>query len=215
MNYTREDIARALDLAVLQPNGSRENVRHAARLVQKEGIASICVASCHVKLARQYTNRVCSVIGFPHGNTLPSVKFHEAAMAIGHGATELDVVVNFGAYLCGFAGPLQTELDLIVKLAGKYGVTVKAILETAYYTDAQIRGACRLCTAAGVDYVKTSTGFGPGGATPEAVKAMLETVAGKAFVKASGGIKTYANAALYLDLGCTRVGSSKFKELLP
>ena len=96
----------------------------------------------------------------------------------------------------------------------RFGVVVKAILETRYYTDPQIRDACRLCVDCGVDYVKTSTGFGAGGATPEAVTAMIEAVAGKAQVKASGGIKTYADAARYLDLGCTRIGSSKFRELL-
>ena len=208
MSYTREDIAQALDLAVLKPDASCEDVYHAAWFVQHERIASLCVASCHIKLARRYTNRVCSVIGFPHGNTLPSVKLHEAVGAIGHGAKELDVVVNYGAFLCGYADFLQTELDLIVKLARKYDVTVKAILEICYYTDDQIRDACRLCVNAKVDYVKTSTGFGPGNATPEAVALMLETVKGKALVEASGGIKTYADAARYLDMGCMRIGSA-------
>ena len=92
---------------------------------------------------------------------------------------------------------------------------VKAILEVCHYTPDQIFQACRLCVAAGVDFVKTSTGFGPGGATPEAVKTMLEAVDGEAQVKASGGIKTYADAARYLDLGCTRLGASTYRELLP
>ncbi len=92
---------------------------------------------------------------------------------------------------------------------------VKAILEICYYAPAQIHEACRLCVKSGVDFVKTSTGFGPSGATPEAVKTMLEAVDGEAQVKASGGIKTYADATRYLDLGCTRLGASIYRELLP
>jgi deoxyribose-phosphate aldolase len=94
-------------------------------------------------------------------------------------------------------------------------IPIKAILETCFYQPDQIRDACKLCVDCGVDFVKTSTGFAPGGATPEAVKTMLEAVNGEAQVKASGGIKTYADAARYLDLGCTRLGASTYRELLP
>jgi deoxyribose-phosphate aldolase len=94
-------------------------------------------------------------------------------------------------------------------------VLVKAILETCYYRPEQIVAACCLCVDCGVDFVKTSTGFGPGNATPEAVRLMVETVKGTAQVKASGGIKSYADACRFLDLGCTRLGSSRYLDLLP
>ena len=215
MIYTPRMIARALDLAVLKPEATTEEVQEAARLVSREGIRSVCVAPCNVKVARKITDRVCAVVGFPHGNAVPAVKLHEAAMAVGHGAAEIDVVINYGRFLEGHPRPVREELTYIVNMVRPLGVVVKAILETCYYTDQQIRDACRLCVDCGVDYVKTSTGFGPGGATPQAVTAMIEAVAGKAQVKASGGIKTYADAARYLDLGCTRLGSSCYWELLP
>jgi len=179
------------------------------------GFATICVASYNVAIAKQITSRVCSVIGFPHGNTSPDIKFDEARAALEDGAVELDVVINFGRFLEGREVVVVQELGRIVQLAHKKKALVKAILQTCYYQPGQIVEACRLCVDCGVDFVKTSTGFGPGGATPRAVELMLEAVDGAAQVKASGGIKTYADAALYLSLGCTRIGSSRYRELLP
>jgi len=215
MVYPPQMIARALDLAVLKPEATTEEVHEAARLVAREGIRSVCVAPCNVKVARKITDRVCAVVGFPHGTSVPAVKLHEAAMAVGHGAAEIDVVINYGRFLEGHPRPVREELSYIVNMVCRFGVVVKAILETCHYTDQQIRDACRLCVDCGVDYVKTSTGFGPAGATVEAVGIMVEAVKGRAEVKASGGIKTYADAARYLDLGCTRIGASVFEELLP
>lgn len=212
MNDTRR-IAYALDLAVLQPNANSFDVLEAAKVVGPYNLASICVAPCNVRLARLHTPRVCAVIGFPHGNTLSEVKRIEAHRAIDHGACELDVVVNFGRFLEGDVGILKSELQGIIWDAHTCGVKVKAILETCYYTPEQIRTACNRCVEAGVDWVKTSTGFA-GGATPEVVKIMLEAVGGLAQVKASGGIKTRADALMYLNLGCTRIGASCYKELI-
>jgi len=213
MKYTRQQIAKALDLAVLKPDAPSGKVVEAARLVAEEGIATICIAPCNVRLAKQYTNRVCAVIGFPHSNTTFCAKEFEAREAIDNGAVELDMVVNYGRFLDGTYP--QRELIGVVGAAHRQNVLVKAILETCYLDAGEIETLCEICVGEGVDFVKTSTGFGPGGATPEAVAVMLEAVAGKAQVKASGGIKTYADAARYLDLGCTRLGSSVYRELLP
>jgi deoxyribose-phosphate aldolase len=215
MSYTREQIAAALDLAVLKPTATDRDVIRAARLVRKEGIASICVAPSNVWLAKRYTDRVCAVIGFPHGNTLPAVKLLEAGLAIGHGASELDVVINYGHLLAGKPKIVHEELILLVHLFKPMGIPIKAVLETCHYRPDQIRDACKLCVNCGVDFVKTSTGFGPSGATSEAIRVMVQAVSGRAQVKASGGIKTYADAARYLDLGCTRLGASTYRELLP
>ena len=144
------------------------------------------------------------MIAFPYGNTLPEAKYAEAVAAMDYGAKEVDVVVNYGLFLGGHHHAFW-DIAGIVKAAHPRGVLVKAILEFLHYTPDQLYEACRLCVAAGVDFVKTSTGFGPGGATPEAVKTMLKAVDGEAQVKASSGIKTYADAARYLDLGCTRL----------
>lgn len=219
MMYTKEQIAAALDLAVLQPRATVEDVCIAAALVAKENIRSLCVAPCNIIYARRLTKRVVAVIGFPHGNTMPAVKLYEATHAIQCGAIELDVVINYARLLEGDFQPVRNELLDIVGRARMSGVVVKAILETCYYSQHQIQDACKLCVDCGVDFVKTSTGFSQGlhagGATPEAVRLMLEAVGNRAQVKASGGIKTYADACRYLDLGCIRIGSSHYWELLP
>jgi deoxyribose-phosphate aldolase len=221
MSYTKEQIARALDLAVLKPTAATGDVIAAARLVAEQGIASICVAPCNVRLAKQYTDRVCAVIGFPHGNTTPEVKEHEARQAIANGAIELDVVCNYGRFLDGTYGTCPASLpDLgrVIGIAHAKGVLAKAILETCWLDESEIETLCELCVRERVDFVKTSTGFGPGGATPEAVTIMRKTterLESRVKVKASGGIKTYADAARYLRLGCERIGASVYWELLP
>lgn len=216
MTYTQQQIADALDLAVLKPTATTDDVIAACELAAYYGIKSICVASSLVPRVRATGETACAVIGFPHGNMLPSAKRAEAVAAMKMGARELDVVVNYGRFLNGYLDYIPYELAGIVDSAKARGVVVKAILETCYYSPHQIRVACGRCIAAGVDFVKTSTGFGPAGATPEAVKIMIDAVRGtNVGVKASGGIKTYADAARYLDLGCTRIGASVYRELLP
>ena len=157
---SREQIIRALDFAVLKPDAHLADVTTPARVVEDMGFASICVASYNVAVAKQITPRVCSVIGFPHGNTSPQIKFLEAAAAIEDGAVELDVVINYGRFLEGRDTVVVQELGRIVQLAHTKKVLVKAILETCYYQPGQIIEACRLCVDCGVDFVKTSTGFG-------------------------------------------------------
>jgi len=211
----RARIAAALDLAVLKPTATREDVIRTAELVEEHHIASICVAPFNISVAKRRTDRVCAVIGFPHGNTLVEIKHCEARRAMDYGAVELDVVLNYGRFLEGHWHVAGSELRPLVEEAHASGVKVKAILETCHYTPEQIVKACELCVSCGVDWVKTSTGFGSGGATPGVVRLMLDTVKDEAQVKASGGISTYFDAKHYLDMGCTRIGSSKFHELLP
>ena len=133
MSYTREQIIAALDIAVLKPDARLEDVTNAARVVEDLGVASICVASYNVAVAKQITPRVCSVIGFPHGNTSPDIKFNEARAALEDGAVELDVVINFGRFLEGREVVVVQELGRIVHLARSRKAVVKAILETCYY----------------------------------------------------------------------------------
>jgi len=214
VNYTKEQIATVLDLAVLKPTATKADVSAACALAVAHKIKSVCVAPVWVPMARDLCPNVCAVVAFPHGNTRPEAKYAEAVAAMDCGAKELDVVGNYGRFLDGYTSAFR-DIAGIVAAARPRGVLVKAILETCYYTPDQIRKACELCVAVGVDFVKTSTGFGPGGATPEAVTIMLEAVKDEAQVKASGGIKTYADAARYLDLGCTRLGASTYLDLLP
>jgi deoxyribose-phosphate aldolase len=215
MSYTREQIASALDYAVLKPTANIEDIKRGAAFCVKHKLASFCVASANVPVAVNGGCPVASVIGFPHGNMSPLAKYYEADQAMTNGAVELDVVVNYGRYLGGDLRIIDKELTFLCAMADQRGVKVKAILETCHYTTEQIIDASRRCITSGVDWLKTSTGFGPGGATPMAVSAMIATAKDTDVeVKASGGIKTYADVVRYLDLGCTRLGASRFLELL-
>jgi deoxyribose-phosphate aldolase len=214
MKYTREEILRTLDLAVLKPNASSGDVIAAARTVEELDMASVCVAPCNVALAKRNTHRVCSVAGFPHGDTTPHAKRREIQEAIDHGAVEIDMVINVDRFLDG-TYPVK-ELRYLGEVRER-GVKSKAILEVCYLDLDEIAVLCDLCVNYEINWVKTSTGFGPGGATPEAVQVMVKEVNGRAQVKAAGGIKTYTQACHYLNLGCTRlgVGAASYEGLLP
>jgi deoxyribose-phosphate aldolase len=214
MMNERERIAAALDLAVLKPTATAEDVKDACALANKHNIVSVCVPPCYVELAASIHPNVSTVIGFPHGNGTRQAKVVEAAKAIDHGAKELDMVVNYGRYLDGDRLTIGQELWALVGL--DRDVPIKAILESCYYTPCQLLDAAKICVDYGVGWLKTSTGFGREGATPGAVEILLKAAEGTSVeVKASGGIKTYAAAKQYLDMGCTRVGSSSYSELLP
>lgn len=146
---------------------------------------------------------------------MPNIIAFEAYEAIGAGANEIDVVIDIGAALSGRWNKVMDGLEAAVSIGHEWGALVKIILETCYLPPTIIRKVCRLCADAGADFVKTSTGYGSMGATPEAVTLMQVAVGGRCQVKASGGIATYEDAELFLDLGCTRLGSSKVEELFP
>ena len=211
--YTNKQIASVLDLAVLRPTATCKDVKIACDLANTFKIKSVCVPPIYVGLANTMFDNVSAVIGYPHGNSMPDTKYREALQAMRDGAKELDVVINYGCFLDGDTIAVQTELVLIVMAARPCGVLVKAILETCHYTPDQIVAACKLCADLGVDFVKTATGVVQG-ATPGVVKLMIDAVRGRCGVKASGGICTYEDARVYLDLGCTRIGASSYSALL-
>jgi deoxyribose-phosphate aldolase len=179
----------------------------------------VCVKPAFVDIAARELEGtdigVGTVVNFPHGNSTPSVIALEAYEAIGAGANELDVVINIGAALTGQWNLVRDGLEAAISIGHEWGALVKIILETCYFSDSAIRKISKLCADAGADFVKTSTGYGPFGATAVAVKLMTVAVNGRCQVKASGGIASYEDAELYLDLGCTRLGSSKVEELFP
>ena len=213
--HTVAAVAKTLDHAVLKPEFSRDDLaRHAAMCVDR-GVGCLCVRSCDVAAAANLVVGIpvvfASVIGFPHGACRPEVKALESWLAIADGARELDMVINVGALKSGDEAAIRKDIAAVVAEARPKGVIVKVILETCYLSAAEIATACRLAEEAGADFVKTSTGFGvkasgPTGATPEAVRIMLDTVGGRLQVKASGGIRTWEDAIRYLDIGCTRLG---------
>ncbi len=214
--YTIEQIAQSLDLAILRPTANDEEILVACELVKTNNIRTICVAPIYVRKAAETGAHVCAVIGFPHGTSTPSQKRDEALAMMDDGAVELDVVINYGRLLDGDSSVVERELTAILDVAKPRHCKVKAILESCFYPMTFLGEASRFCADLGVDFVKTSTGFGLHGAIPRAVKTMLEAVKGTdTQVKASGGITCYNDAVKYLDLGCTRLGASRFKELLP
>jgi deoxyribose-phosphate aldolase len=215
---TKEQVARTIDHAVLKPSHTTKDVKTGCALARKFRVASICVKPTEAALARQELKgsdvKVCVVIGFPHGTHRPEVKALEARLAIQDGAAELDMVMNVARFLSGDADYVRKDIEAVVAEARKHDVLVKVILETCYLSPDQIAQACRIAEEAGADFVKTSTGFGDGSATPEAVAVMLRTVGKTMGVKASGGIKTFQQAVAYLEQGCTRLGIGATEQVL-
>lgn len=207
---TVADVARALDHAVLKPQQTDADLAAAATMCRDRGVGCLCVRSADVRRAVGLLSgsgvAVASVVGFPHGSHPAAVKAAEAAGAIADGATELDMVMQIGAFLSGRFADVEADIAAVVATAKPTGVSLKVILETCFLSLEQIATACRISEAAGADYVKTSTGFGSAGATPEAVAVMLETVGGRLGVKASGGIREWQTCVNYLDMGCGRIG---------
>ncbi len=218
MPFTAAAVARALDHAVLRPEStSGDLAAHAAMCVDR-GVGCICVRPCDVAAAARLVAgspvAVASVIGFPHGSHRPETKALEARLALADGARELDMVMNIGRLLSGDHTAVRDDIAAVVGEAKPRSGLVKVILETCFLSPSQIATACLLAEQAGADFVKTSTGYGTDGATPEAVRIMLDTVGGRLGVKASGGIRTWNDAVMYLDMGCTRLGVGDAARIL-
>jgi len=217
--YTAKQVAATLDHAVLKPFATDQDIIDNAKLCAKYEVASLCVRPTDVALAAKQLEGSgvdpSAVIGFPHGSNRPEVKALEAKLAIEDGAVELDMVMNIGKFLSGDFDFVQKDIEaVVVEAKKKQGVLVKVILETCYLSPEQIAKACKISEAAGADYVKTSTGFGDGPATPEAIDVMMKTVGDTMGVKASGGVRTYETAVGYLKQGCKRLGVASTQQIM-
>ncbi len=213
----RLDLARLIDHSVLKPESTAEDIEAGALAVRTWRVGYYCVQPCWVPLAaaslRDTPALVVSVIGFPHGCDQPDVKARATERAIADGAREIDMVMHFGAIKSGDAGTAAADIAAVVNAA--QGFPVKVILETATLTDEQKRLACRLAVDAGAAFVKTSTGFHPaGGATAADVRLMRAVVGPDLGVKASGGIRTLADAQAMLAAGANRIGASATAAIL-
>ena len=213
---TAKTLLQTLDYAILKPEASMLDIHHAAELCRQLNVGCLCVKSCDVKFASECLadseTVVAAVVGFPHGNTLPSIKAIEAQMAVAHGATEIDMVINVSALKDGDIEGVTDEIHAVVTAV--WPNPVKVILETALLTPQEIKKGVAASIKAGAAYVKTSTGFASQGATPEAVKTMITAAKGKIKVKASGGIRTREQAEAYLEMGCDRLGVGNVTCLL-
>jgi len=208
------DIAPLIDHALLNPAATPEQVEKCCSEAERFNFAAVCVYPVYVRQAAELLHgkkpKVCTVIGFPTGATTPAAKLYEAQEAVENGATELDVVIHIGALKAGQTNEVYRG---IAQICEETGQTVKAILETALLTDAQKRLAAEICMDAGVQFLKTSTGWN-GGATVADIRLLKKVTQGQIGIKAAGGIRTLEQALELVQAGATRLGTSRGPELL-
>ena len=209
-SISAEKLAPYIDHTLLKANATQEEIGKLCEEAKKYKFASVCVNPAYVSLCAQLLKgsgvKVCTVIGFPLGATTPTVKAIEARDAIANGADEIDMVINVGALKSGNYNLVLEDIKAVREATR--GKILKVILETAYLTRDEKIKACQLSKEAGADFVKTSTGFGPSGATVEDIKLMREVVGTAMGVKASGGIRSTKDAADMVAAGATRIGAS-------
>jgi len=214
---TYEQLAKTIDHSLLKPELTERDVIEGCQLAARYHTASVCVKPCHVGLAAEQLSdsdvAVGTVIGFPHGSNTTFIKVAEARDAIANGAIELDMVLNIGELRSGHKDYVRDDIQAVVQAAqGK--ALVKVILENAYLTDEEKRTACRLADEAGVDFVKTSTGYASSGATLEDVRLMAASVNERVQVKAAGGVRSLDAALAMIDAGVTRIGATATAKIL-
>ncbi len=207
---TPREIAKLIDHTILKPEATVDMVDRVVEEARQHGFASVCVNPWFVprvaRLLKDTDIDVTTVIGFPLGATTSAAKAFEAEEALRNGATEFDMVLNVGMLKSGDMKGVVEDIRAVKQAIGDH--VLKVILETALLTPEEIADASRASVEAGADFVKTSTGFGPGGATVEAVKIMRETVGQDFGVKASGGIRTLDNLLAMVQAGANRIGAS-------
>ncbi|WP_327004169.1 deoxyribose-phosphate aldolase [Dactylosporangium sp. NBC_01737] len=211
-----ESVAKMIDHSLLRPELTLHDVRAGCALAARYEVASVCVRPCDVTeavaLLRGTGVLVGTVAGFPHGSAATAVKVAETALAVGQGAAEIDMVLNIGRLRSGDTEAVEADIRAVVEAAG--GATVKVILENAYLTDAEKVAGCQAAERAGAHYVKTSTGFAPGGATMEDLALMRASVSPHVKIKAAGGVRTLDILLAMADVGVTRFGATATAAIL-
>jgi len=216
--YTKKQVAQAIDHAVLKPEQTDTDLQQNAKMCIENEVFSMCVKPCDIKAAKELLKKsdvkVSCVLSFPHGADATPVKAFQAQQAIADGADEIDMVMNIGKFLSGDLEYVVDDIKAVVDVAHRNGVLVKVIQESGYLTLEQVAKACELSYDAGADFVKTSTGFGPGKATPEIIDVMVKTVGDRMMVKPSGGIRTWDDAVAFLEQGADRLGVGSTEAVL-
>jgi deoxyribose-phosphate aldolase len=210
--------AGLIDHTLLKPEASRDDIRKLCEEAARFGFASVCINPWNVPLAaemlRGTTVKVCTVVGFPLGATLPQVKIHEAEEAIKLGAQEIDMVINIGALKSGQDDVVESDIRGVVEASHRGVAICKVILETALLTtEEKVRGSIA-CKKAGADFVKTSTGFSTAGATAEDVALMRAVVGSGIGVKAAGGVRSFEDLKKMVCAGATRIGASASVKIM-
>lgn len=215
---TYEQLAKVIDHSLLRPELTEADVLAGCELAARYHVATVCVKPCDVTLAKEALKDsdviVSTVVGFPHGSSVTSIKLAEAQQAMDDGALELDMVINIGKLRSGQHDYVREDIRAICDAAHARGVKVKVIFENAYLTDEEKIISCRLSEEAGADWVKTSTGFAPGGATLEDLRLMRANVSERVQVKAAGGVRTLPALLEVIDTGATRCGATATATIL-
>ena len=212
------DIAHLIDHTLLKPDATQAQIAQLCHEARQYGFAAVCVNPTHVKLCADLLKGsdvdVCTVVGFPLGATPPEVKAYEAQQATNDGATEIDMVINIGALKGGEFDLVERDIATVTRICHNNRVLCKVIIEAALLNEGEKIKACELAKKAGADYVKTSTGFGPGGAAVADVALMRRVVGPSMGVKAAGGIGSFADAKGMVAAGATRIGASAGVKIL-
>ncbi|SHE76291.1 deoxyribose-phosphate aldolase [Mariniphaga anaerophila] len=215
---TKQELAKTIDHAVLKPEFTDADLRKHAKICIENKVFSMCVKPCDVKATKSLLAdsgvKVSCVLSFPHGADATPVKAFQAKQAIDDGVDEIDMVMNIGKFLSEDYRYVTDDIRAVVDVAHQHNVPVKVIQESGFLTLEQVKKACLVALDAGADFVKTSTGFGPGKATPEVIDVMVKTVGDKMKVKASGGIRTWDDAVAFLEQGADRLGIGSTEAVL-
>ena len=213
-----EEIASLIDHTLLKPDASRDEIRKLCQEAAHFGFASVCINPWYVPLAAEMlrgTNvKICTVVGFPLGATLPQVKIYEAEEAIKLGAQEIDMVINIGALKSGQDDVVESDIRGVVEASHHGGAICKVILETALLTQQEKTRASEAAKRAGADFAKTSTGFSIAGATAEDVALMRAVVGPEMGIKAAGGVRSFADLMKMVRAGATRIGASASVKIM-
>jgi deoxyribose-phosphate aldolase len=218
MNYTYSDVTKMIDHSLLNPTLTTADLETGCRLARDYDVASVCIMPYALRRAADLlagsTVQPSTTIGFPHGGHTTSIKVAEAKQALADGGTELDMVVNISKVVSGDWDYVRTDIAEVVGAAHAAGAKVKVIFENAYLKDDQKIRLCEICSEAGADWVKTSTGYAPSGATIEDLTLMRKHAAPNVQVKAAGGVRDLDALLRVREIGVTRCGATRTAEML-
>lgn len=212
---TQEEILSKVDHTLLTQTATWDEIKAICDDAVTYGTASVCIPPRFVKQAKAYVGdkmRICTVIGFPNGYSAPEVKIFETRQALKDGADEIDMVISVGTVKEGKYDRVLKEIRDIKAVCGSH--ILKVIIETCFLTDEEKMNLCHVVTDSGADYIKTSTGFGGGGATFEDVKLFAENIGPGVKIKAAGGITSMEDAEKFIELGASRLGTSRIVKLV-
>lgn len=216
----KNEILSKVDHTLLKVTATENDIKKICDEAINAKTASVCIPQCYVKMASEYVNGkipICTVIGFPNGNSSTTIKAMEAAEAFENGASEIDMVVNIGQLKAKNYDYVKKEIYYLACLAHENAGILKVIIETCLLEDEEIEKMCHICAQSGADYIKTSTGFSTSGANEHVLEIMAKTIKENNLplkIKAAGGISDKETAIRFLEIGADRLGTSKLIDIL-